>query len=342
MLGRRAPSEAAKLGDVYAWILDNAPGSYRMGEIAPPTLGRDDVRVRVVASALNHMDLWVTRGLPKPPLPHIPGCDAAGIVDAVGPEVVSVSPGEEVVVNPAVSCRRCAFCLAGNGPYCRSFQIVGEQRWGSHAESVTVPEANVGPRPPGRSWEEAAAFGLCTLTAWRMLSRARLRAGETVLVVGIGGGVSSAALALARVMGARVFATSREQAKRDRAVALGAEGAFDSGDDFPVKADVVVENVGAATWDRSLRALVPGGRLVTCGGTAGSIVELNLPRLFFKQYEIIGSTMGSYDEWDQVGGFMSAGLPVEVDHVFEGLESYPEALNRLEAGTQLGKIVIRH
>lgn len=313
-----------------------------MGEIDPPPLGPDDVQVRVVASALNHMDLWVTRGLPKPPLPHIPGCDAAGIVDAVGPDVVSVGPGDEVVINPAVSCRRCAACLAGNGPYCRSFQIVGEQRWGSHADLVMVPEANVSPRPAGVSWEQSAAFGLCALTAWRMLRRARLRAGETVLVVGVGGGVSSAALALGRVMGARVFATSRDQAKRERAVALGAEAAFDSAQDFPVKADVVVENVGAATWDRSLRALVPGGRLVTCGGTAGSVVELQLPRLFFKQFEIIGSTMGSYDEWREVAGLVAAGLPVEVDHVFEGLESYPEALARLQAGTQLGKLVIRH
>ena len=313
-----------------------------MGEVDLAPLGPGDVRVQVVASALNHMDLWVTRGLPKPPLPHIPGCDAAGIVDAVGPEVASVRPGDEVVVNPAVSCRRCTSCLAGNGPYCRSFQIVGEQRWGSHAEFVTVPDANVSLRPAGRSWEEAAAFGLCTLTAWRMLSRARLRAGETVLVVGVGGGVSSAALSLARVMGASVFATSRDQAKRDRAVALGAAAAFDSAQEFPVKADVVVENVGAATWDRSLRALVPGGRLVTCGGTAGSVVELNLPRLFFKQYEIIGSTMGSYDEWHEVTRLVSAGLPVEVDQVFEGLDSYPQALDRLAAGTQLGKIVIRH
>ncbi|GAC1313500.1 MAG: zinc-binding dehydrogenase [Acidimicrobiales bacterium] len=327
---------------MQAWILDDAPGTYRLGEIEPPPLGPDDVRVRVVASALNHMDLWVTRGLPKPPLPHIPGCDAAGIVDAVGPGVVSVSAGDEVVVNPAVSCRRCASCLAGNGPYCRSFQIVGEQRWGSHAELVVVPDANVSPRPPARSWEESAAFGLCALTAWRMLRRARLAAGETVLVVGVGGGVSSAALALARVMGARVFATSRDDAKRHRAVALGAEAAFDSAQDFPIKADVVVENVGAATWDRSLRALMPGGRLVTCGGTAGSVVELQLPRLFFKQFEIIGSTMGSYDEWHQVTALVDAGLPVEVDHIFEGLDAYPEALARLEAGTQLGKLVIRH
>jgi NADPH:quinone reductase-like Zn-dependent oxidoreductase len=288
------------------------------------------------------MDLWLTRALPKPALPHVPGCDGAGVVDAVGTDVADVAVGDEVVLNPAVSCRRCRACLAGDSPYCRRFQILGEQRWGTHADLVVVPAANVSPKPPGRSWEEAAAFGLCTLTAWRMLRRARLAAGQTVLIVGIGGGVSSSALVLARAMGARVFATSRDAAKRERAVALGAEAAFDSGAAFPVRADVVVENVGAATWDRSLACLAPGGRLVTCGGTAGSTVEINLPRLFFKQHEVIGSTMGSYAEWDEVMAQIAGGLAVLVDAVVDGMEAYPDALARLGEGRQLGKIVVRH
>jgi len=324
-----------------SWILDESPGRYRFGEIATPEPGRDEVRVRVVASALNHMDLWVTRGMPRPHLPHVPGCDGAGVVDAVGEAVTGVAAGDEVVINPAVSCRRCAACLAGDSPYCRSFQILGEQRWGTHGEFVVIPAANVCGKPPTRAWEEMAAFGLCTLTAWRMLRRARLSAGETVLVVGVGGGVSSAGLVLARAMGARVFATSRDAAKRDRAVALGAEAAFDSGAEFPVRADVVLENVGGATWDRSIKALNPGGRLVTCGGTAGPVVEVNLPRLFFKQHELIGSTMGSYAEWDQVMGLVGAGLPVIVDEVVD-LDAYPDAVRRLEAGAQLGKLVVRH
>jgi zinc-binding alcohol dehydrogenase/oxidoreductase len=325
-----------------AWILDESPGRYRLGDVDPPEPGPEDVRVRVVASALNHMDLWLTKGMPKPPVPHVPGCDGAGVVDAVGSEVTGVKVGDEVVINPAVSCRRCPACLAGDGPYCRRFQILGEQRWGTHGEFVVIPAANVSAKPAGRSWEELAAFGLCTLTAWRMLRRARLTAGETVLVVGVGGGVSSSALMLARAAGARVFATSRDASKRERAVDLGAEAAFDSSEDFPVRADVVIENVGAATWDRSLKALVSGGRLITCGGTAGSSVELSLPRLFFKQNEIIGSTMGSYAEWDQVMGLVAAGLPIVVDGVVEGLEAYPEALERLEAGAQLGKLVVLH
>ena len=327
---------------MHAWILDESPGHYRLGEIEAPDPAPDEVRVRVVASALNHMDLWVMRGMPKPKLPHVPGCDGAGVIEAVGAGVTGVAPGDEVVINPAVSCRHCAACLAGDSPYCRRFQILGEQRWGTHGELVVVPAANVSPKPVDRSWEEVAAFGLCTLTAWRMLRRARLGAGETVLVVGVGGGVSSAGLVLARAMGARVFATSRDPSKRDRAVALGAEAAFDSGEDFPVKADVVLENVGAATWERSLKTLVPGGRLVTCGGTAGTQVELSIPKLFFKQHEIIGSTMGSYAEWDEVMALVAQGLPIIVDGVVDGVDAYPEVLSRLEAGTQLGKLVVRH
>jgi NADPH:quinone reductase-like Zn-dependent oxidoreductase len=173
------------------------------------------------------------------------------------------------------------------------------------------------------------------------LRRARLRAGETLLVVGVGGGVSSAGLVLGRMLGARVFATSRAEDKRRRALELGAEAAFDSAGPFPVQADVVFENVGPPTWDQSVRALAPGGRLVTCGGTAGATVELSLPRLFFKQHEIIGSTMGSYEEFAQVKGLFDQGLPVVVDDVV-ALGEFPSALAALETGAQMGKLVLRH
>jgi NADPH:quinone reductase-like Zn-dependent oxidoreductase len=326
-----------------SWVLDESPGSYRFGAIDIPDPGPDEVRVRVEASALNHMDLWVTRGLPKPPVPHVPGADGAGVIEAVGPDVTALSVGDEVVVNPAVSCRRCKVCLSGESPLCRSFGILGEHRWGMHGELVVVPAANVVPKPAALSWAEAAAYGLAYLTAWRMRRRARLRASETMLVVGVGGGVSSAGLVLGVAMGATVYATSRDEAKRKRAVELGAVDAFDSGSDFPVEADVVFENVGAATWARSLKALAPAGRLVTCGGTAGSKVEISLPRLFFKQHEIIGSTMGSYAEFDEVTRLVAGGgVPVVVDEVLEGLSSFPAALERLEAGAQLGKIVLSH
>lgn len=305
-------------------------------------MGPLDVRVRVVASALNHMDLWLTKGMPKPLVPHVPGCDVAGVVESVGDLVESVAVGDEVVVNPAVSCGRCRQCLVGESPLCPGFQILGEQRWGGHGELVVVPGTNVSPRPAGRSWEECAAFGLTTLTAWRMLRRARLRAGHTVLVVGVGGGVSSSALVLAKHAGARVVVTSRDAAKLEQARALGADEVLDSGADrWDVEADIVVESVGPATWDKSIRALVPGGRLVVCGGTSGAKVELALPRLWFKQHEIIGSTMGSHEEWAEVIELVGQGLPVVVDRVVD-VRDYQAALERLAAGEQLGKIVLNH
>jgi NADPH:quinone reductase-like Zn-dependent oxidoreductase len=232
-------------------------------------------------------------------------------------------------------------CRSGESPLCRQFQIVGEHRPGGHGEAVVVPAANVVPKPTGRSWEECAAYPLTYLTAWRMLRRARLHAGDTVLVVGVGGGVSSAALVLARHAGATVVATSRDEAKRKRAVDLGAHDAFPSDGDWPVRADIVIENVGPATWDRSLNALAPGGRLVTCGGTSGQTVEISLPRLFFKQHEIIGSSMGSYAEFDTVTRLVADGLAVVVDEVLP-LDRYPDALNRLRSGDQMGKIVLAH
>jgi zinc-binding alcohol dehydrogenase/oxidoreductase len=324
-----------------AWILDESPGSYREGEIDDPPVGPDDVRVRPVASALNHMDLWLTRGMPRPDLPHVPGCDVAGVVESVGELVTSVRAGDEVVVNPAVAPIEAAVALGVDAPLGRGFGILGEQRWGGHADLLTVPARNVVPRPAGRTWEECAAYPLTTLTAWRMLRRARLTAGESVLVVGVGGGVSAAALGLALRLGATVYVTSRDEAKRRRAVEAGAADAFDSEADWPARVDVVVESVGPATWDRSVKALKSGGRLVVCGGTSGPTVEINLPRLFFKQIEIIGSTMGSYPEFDQVTRLVDQGLPIHVDEVFARAD-YPAALDRLERGEQLGKIVLRH
>jgi zinc-binding alcohol dehydrogenase/oxidoreductase len=326
---------------VRAWILDDSPGSYRHGDIDAPTVGPDEVRVRPVASALNHMDLWLTRGMPRPPLPHVPGCDVAGVVDTVGSAVEHMAPGDEVVVNPAVAPVAAVVEHGIDAPLGAGFQIVGEHRWGGHGDLLVVPGRNVVARPAGRSWEECAAYPLATLTAWRMLRRAGLTAGESVLVVGVGGGVSTAALALAQRLGAVVYATSREEAKRKRAVDLGAADAFDSEADWPVQVDVVVESVGPATWERSVHALRPGGRLVVCGGTSGQKVELSLPRLFFKQIQIIGSTMGSYPEFDHVTRLVGQGLPVVVDEVFD-LADYPAALERLRQGAQLGKVVLRH
>ncbi len=326
---------------MQAWVLDESPGTYRWGSIERPEPGPDDVAVRPVASALNHMDLWVTRGRPRPALPHVPGCDVAGVVEAVGERVEGVAVGDEVVVNPAVAPIEAIVRYGNDSPLGRGFGIVGEQRWGGHGERLVVPARNVVPRPAGRSWAECAAYPLATLTAWRMLRRSRLMAGETVLVVGVGGGVSMAALALGVHLGAEVHVTSRDQAKLDAAVAAGATAGYRSDGDWPVKADVVVESVGPATWDRSISALEPGGRMAVCGGTSGQTVEVDLPRLFFKQIEIIGSTMGSYEEFEQVTRLVQRGLPVAVDRELD-LADYPDALARLEAGDQLGKLVLHH
>ena len=325
-----------------AWILEQSPGSYRFGEITEPPLGPDDVKIRVVTSALNHMDLWVTRGMPKPPVPHVPGCDAAGVVEAVGSAVTNVKVGDEVVVNPGVSPIEDIVTLGNNSPMGDGFMIWGEHCWGGHGTFAFAPSRNVRPKPVQRSWEECAAFPLASLTALRMLRRARVEAGETVLVVGVGSGVSAAALAIAKFMGANVIATSRDEHKRQQALQMGASHVVDtSAEKWGVQADVVIESVGPATWEKSLRSLQPGGRMAVCGGTSGAVAEVNIPRLFFKQYEIIGSSMGSYEEFDQLLALMNAGLPVHVDSVLP-LDNYLDALMRLENGQQLGKIVLQH
>jgi NADPH:quinone reductase-like Zn-dependent oxidoreductase len=277
----------------------------------------------------------------------VPGCDVAGEVAAVGEAVTTISVGDEVVVNPGVSPVADIVALGNDSPMGAGFAIYGEHTWGGHATFAVAPQRNVLRRPAGRSWEECAAYPLATLTAYRMLRRARVAAGQTVLVVGVGSGVSCAALAIARHLGADVVATSRSEAKRAEAAAMGAVATLDSNAErWAVQADIVVESVGAATWERSLRALKPGGRLVVCGGTSGGNVSINLPRLFFKQHEIIGSSMGSYQEFAEVTNLMAAGagragLPVQVDRVFP-LADYPAALARLDAGEQLGKIVLTH
>jgi len=263
------------------------------------------------------------------------------VLFVVGSAVVGVAVGDEVVVNPAVSPLEHVIAHGDDAPMYPGFQIVGEQRWGGHAGLVVVPARNVVARPAGRSWAECAAYPLATLTAHRMLRRARLVAGERVLIVGVGGGVSMAALALARHLGAVVYGTSRDETTRQAALAAGAVEVFDSAADGWPRCEVVVESVGPATWDRSIGALAPGGRLVVCGGTSGPVVEVNLPRLFFKQHEIIGSTMGGYGEFAAVTRLVADGLPVAVDREF-GIDEYPAALERLAAGAHVGKIVLRH
>jgi zinc-binding alcohol dehydrogenase/oxidoreductase len=305
--------------------------------------GPGEVKLDVAVSALNHLDLWLQQGLPKPKsFPMVPGCDGAGTVAVLGEGVSRWQVGDEVVINPSFACGRCPQCLGDLSVFCARWGIMGEHYWGSHGESVIVGEANLVLKPPEISWEGAGAYGLCGLTAYRMLRRARLAAGETLLVVGAGGGVSSAAIGIGQRLGARVFATSRHPAKSKRALELGALEAFvTDGDPVPIKADVVLDSAGRPTWSLSTRALKPGGRLVTCGGTGGVGVEVNLARLFLSQQEVIGSTMGTFKEFDELTALVAGGLPVVVDSVYD-FEDYPSALERLESGAQFGKVVIRH
>ncbi|MGE0440317.1 MAG: zinc-binding dehydrogenase [Gemmatimonadales bacterium] len=298
------------------------------------------------------MDLFVLEGLPGVTLdfPHIVGTDAAGEVAAVGDGVAGLGPGDRVVVNPGISCGACPMCLTDQDPLCRRFGVLGEHAPGTAAEYLLVPARNVVRIGEHLGWAEAAALPLATLTAWRMLvTRARLTAGETVLVWGVGGGVSLAALQIARHLGARVIATSSSDEKLARARALGAELTLnhttadvtrETRTFTGIGADVVVDSVGEQTWERSLRALRPGGRLVTCGATTGPHVALDIRKLFWFQWSILGSTMGSVGEFRAMIEVANQGkLTPLVDSVFP-LDRGIDAYRRLAGGTQLGKVVI--
>lgn len=326
-----------------SWYLPaSSPETYEWGDVPTPEPGPGEIRVRIVASGLNHIDHWLTRGLPKPKsFPHVPGADGAGVVDAVGEGVERWSLGDEVVINSAITSWEAIEELGVDSPLDRSLQLMGEHRWGCHGEFAVVPHWGVEPRPEGRTWAECAAYPVALTTSWRMLRRARLAPGETVLVTGIGGGVAIASQLLAQHMGARVFTTSRDPAKRARSVELGAEDSFDSTEPYPVEVDVVVDSIGPATWDLAVAALRRGGRLTTCGGTSGSALTLRLPRLFFQQHEIIGSTLGSAEEFAYVTRLMADGLPVVVDRVVPWAD-YPAAMERIRSSDQFGKLILDH
>jgi NADPH:quinone reductase-like Zn-dependent oxidoreductase len=324
-------------------------------EVAPPLLRTPmDVRIGVRAAALNHLDLWVADGapgVPVPTYPHIVGTDAAGIVLEVGSAVRHLRPGDRVVVNPGIGCGECDACQASEEVFCRRFGVLGEHHPGTAAEELVVPARNVLPISGKWSWPEAAAFSLSTLTAWRMLTtRAHLVAGEQLLIWGIGGGAAVAALQIGRYLKARIAVTSSSDAKLDRARALGADFAINhagAGDVatmvkqyFGSGVHVVADSVGAATWQRSLKALRPGGRLVTCGATSGPQVELDLRRLFWFQWSLLGSTVGTSREFAEIVALGNAGvLRPPVDGVFALTDAH-HAYRRMALGEQFGKLVL--
>jgi len=321
-----------------------------------PAPGPGEVRVALRAAALNHLDLFVAAGLPGTAdrFPWIVGADGAGTIESVGPGVSTVAPGDRVMLNPGISDYSCEFCRAGEHSLCVNYRLLGEHLPGTLAELVTVPVHNVARGPilsPALTWGEAAAFSLVTLTAWRMVvTRAQVRAGETVLVWGIGGGVSLTAMRIAKLFGARVIVTSSNDAKLAAAKQLGADVTLNHKTQKvsqEIRAltnkrgvDVVIENVGAATWDDSLRSLRRGGRLVTCGATSGPQVGLDIRRLFWHHWSILGSTMGNAAEYAEIVRRLGQGeLRPVVDRVFP-LSQARQAYERLDRAEQLGKIVV--
>jgi len=325
----------------------------KVQELPNPTVERpDQVRIAVKTAALNHLDLFVLGGLPGITLsfPHIVGTDAAGVVDQVGADVVGLAPGDRVVVNPGISCGNCPLCESGQDPLCRSFGVLGEHFSGTCAEYLVVPSRNVAKVSSHLSWPEAAALPLATVTAWRMLvTRAQLEAGETALIWGIGGGVSLAALQIAKHLGARVIVTSSSDRKLAVAKTLGADVLLNHGTQdvarearalTKVGVDVVVDSVGEKTWDKSLRAMRPGGRLVTCGATTGPHVQIDLRRLFWFQWTIMGSTMGTVPEFAAMMAVANQGAFTPLVDLVVPLERGIEAYERLDSSEHLGKVVI--
>ncbi|ACL66362.1 Alcohol dehydrogenase zinc-binding domain protein [Anaeromyxobacter dehalogenans 2CP-1] len=329
------------------------PERVEVGELPLPEPGPGEVRVRVRAAALNHLDLWVRKGWSGLMLsfPHVLGSDVAGVVDAVGPGVDEPKVGAEVVLAPGLSCGRCVRCRSGEENLCRGYAILGEHVSGGQAEAVVVPARNALPLPPNLSFEEAAAVPLTFLTAWHALvARARVRPGETVLVHAAGSGVGVAAVQIAKLHGARVIATAGSDAKLERARALGADEVVNyEAKDFVQEVkrltqrrgvDVVFEHVGRKTWEGSILACAPGGRIVTVGATTGYDPPTDLRHVFYRQLSILGSTMGTSGELLEVLRFVGEGrLRPVVDRVLP-LARVREAQALLADRAQFGKIVL--
>lgn len=322
-------------------------------QIDPPEPGPGEVRVRVGAVAVNHLDIWVRRGGPAFRLeyPHRLGSDVAGVVESTGAGVDGVTAGERVVVNPGLSCGTCRACLAGADNLCRAYRILGENTQGGYAELVCVPRENLAPYPGQLSFEDASAAILPFVTAWQMLVRkARVRPGQSVLVHGAGSGVGVAATQIARLFGATVIATASTAEKLSKARELGAAETINYVDDDFVSAvrsitgkrgvDVVFEHVGGETLSRSIKATTAGGCIVTCGATSGFKSEIDLRHVFFRQISILGSTMGSKaDLFEVIDHLASGALRPVVDRVLPLAEA-AAAHRALEARDVFGKIVL--
>jgi NADPH:quinone reductase-like Zn-dependent oxidoreductase len=329
------------------------PEVLRVGELPDPEPGASEVVVEVRAVALNHLDLWVRRGLPglDVEMPHVGGSDVAGIVASVGSEVRGWEPGDRVVVNPSLWCERCEWCMRGDHSLCSEFRILGEHVAGGLAERTSVPARNLLRLPDGFDFERAAAAPLVFQTAWRaVITRGKLTAGDTLLVTGASGGVSTAAVQIGKLTGATVLAITSGPHNVERVLNLGADVAIDRlEEDFSRRVwvetgrrgvDVIVDGVGQAIWEPALRTLAPEGRLVTYGATTGAEGRLDIRRLFWRQGTIMGSTMSGVADFERVMGLIFAGrLSPVVDEVLP-LDRIRAAHARLERGDVFGKLVM--
>ena len=323
------------------------------GERAAPLPEAGEALVRVRACGVNHLDLWVSAGLPglEPEMPHILGNDVVGEIVALGAGVKHLSVGQKTLVNPTLSCGVCPACANGDDHLCRSYDVLGRRRNGGYAELVAVPAANCLPYPDRLSWERAAAVPLVFMTAWHMLvTRARVRPGDDVLVIGAGSGVGSAALQVARLFGARVIATAGTTEKLDLALTIGAhDGINHSSEDVAARAraltgkkgvDVVVEHVGGRMFEAAVAALARDGRLVTCGATIGGKVTLDVNLLFGRHLALLGSWMGRRSDLNDALRHVASGeLEPVVDSALP-LADARRAHERLEARQVFGKLVL--
>lgn len=331
------------------------PEVLRVVERPAPAARPGHVIVDVHACALNRLDIWVRNGLPNLHVeyPHVLGSDIAGVVASVGDGVDAALVGREVVLNPGISCGHCEACLSGADNLCPSYRILGENAPGGYAEQISVPVQNLVDKPARLSMIEAAAFPLTFLTAWQMLvARGRIEPGETVLLHAAGSGVGSAGLQIAKLHGARVIALASSDAKLDKAAQLGADHCVRSSDadwSKQVRAlpgvgrrgvDLVFEHVGQATWEASIKLCRAGGRVVTCGASSGWDARTDLRHVFFRQIQILGSTMGSKASLVRIAALIEAGkLSPVVDRVF-ALRDAAEAHRYLDRREQFGKVVL--
>ncbi|WP_424860404.1 zinc-binding dehydrogenase [Streptomyces sp. MMS24-I29] len=333
-------------GRCAVWEEPIGPAGVRIREraVSDPLPGQVTVRVR--AAGLNHLDLWVVTGAQRVEPPRVISADGAGVVEASGCDEWAV--GDEVLFYPVSACWRCEHCRGGQQVRCSRFAVLGEHSDGAACELVRLPGHALRRKPVGLGWEEAAAMPLAYLTAWRMIvTRARLKAGETMLVTGGSGAVGTAAVLIGKHLGARVLATTRSKEKEPQLRAVGADGVFSSsGFSRSVLdvtdghgADVVFEHVGAATFDESLRSAAFGGRVVTCGATSGLVTPVNLPRVFVRQLEILGSTAGNAEEFTDLVRAADEGLRPVVARTYPFAE-VSDALAFLDKSDQVGKVVL--